>query len=175
MRGLPDRSETSPYYFRYIDRIASEDVVEVLGKQADEIPRFLSGISEAASLRRYTPEKWTIRQVLNHVNDTERVFLFRALWFARGMESPLPSYEQDAAAAAAKANEIAWAAHVSEFRAVRQATLAFFRNLPEEAWSRRGIASDNPFTVRAVAYIIAGHAAHHRAVLEERYQTVEGG
>ena len=175
MRGLPDRSETSPYYFRYIDLIASEDVVEVLGKQADEIPRFLSGISEAASLRRYAPEKWTIRQVLNHVNDTERVFLFRALWFARGMESPLPSYEQDAAAAAAKANEIAWAAHVSEFRAVRQATLVFFRNLPEEAWSRRGIASDNPFTVRAVAYIIAGHAAYHRAVLEERYQTVEGG
>ncbi len=171
MRGLPDRSEASPYYFRYIDRIASDDVVEVLGNQADEIPRFLSGISEETSLRSYAPAKWTIREVLSHVNDTERVFLFRALWFARGHEGPLPSYEQDPAAAAAKANETPWTAHVSEFRAVRQATLAFFRNLPEEAWGRRGMASDNPFTVRAVAYVIAGHAAHHVAVLKERYLT----
>jgi hypothetical protein len=171
MKGRPDRSEAAPYYFRYIDRVASDDVVETLETQLDEALRLFSGISEETSLRSYEPGKWTVRQLLNHVNDTERVFLFRALWFARGFESPLPSYEQEAAAAAAKASEVAWAAHVSEFRAVRQATLAFFRNLPEEAWSRRGIASDNPFTVRAVAYIIAGHAAHHRAVLEERYRT----
>ncbi len=169
MRGLPDRSEAAPYYFRYIDRVASDDVVEVLRNQAEEIPGFLSGISEESSRRRYAAEKWTIRQVLNHVNDTERVFVFRALWFARGFESPLPSYEQEPAVAAAKANEAPWAGHVSEFRAVRQATLAFFRNLPEEGWSRRGIASDNPFTVRALAFVIAGHAAHHMAVLREKY------
>ncbi len=171
MKGLPDRSEAAPYYFRYIDRITSGDIVGVLDAQLEETLRFLSGISEETSLRSYAPGKWTIREVLNHVNDTERVFLFRALWFARGHESALPSYEQDPAAAAAKANEISWTAHVSEFRAVRQATLAFFRNLPEEAWSRRGIASDNPFTVRAAAYVIAGHASHHVAVLNERYLT----
>jgi uncharacterized damage-inducible protein DinB len=169
MRGLPDRSEAAPYYFRYIDRVAGDDVVEVLRNQAEEIPRFLSGISEESSRRRYAGEKWTIRQVLNHVNDTERVFVFRALWFARGFESPLPSYEQEPAAVAAKANEVPWADHLSEFGAVRQATLAFFRSLPEESWSRRGIASDNPFTVRALAFVIAGHAAHHMAVLREKY------
>jgi uncharacterized damage-inducible protein DinB len=169
VRGLPDRSEAAPYYFRYIDRVAGGDIVGVLGTQLSEALPLFSGLSEEASLRRYAPGKWTVREVLNHVNDTERVFLFRALWFARGFENPLPSYEQEPAAAAAKANEIAWAAHVSEFRAVRQATLEFFRNLPEEGWSRRGIASDNPFTVRALAYVIGGHAAHHIAVLREKY------
>ncbi len=169
MRGLPDRSEAAPYYFRYIDRVAGDDIVGVLAAQLEEVLRLLSGISEEASLRRYAPGKWTIREVLNHVNDTERVFLFRALWFGRGFESPLPSYEQEPAAAAAKANEVPWAGHVSEFRSVREATLAFFRNLPEEGWSRRGIASDNPFTVRAQAFVIAGHAAHHMAVLREKY------
>lgn len=169
MRGLPDRSEAAPYYFRYIDRVASGDIIEILEAQREEALRLFPGISEAASLHRYAPGKWTIREVLNHVNDTERVFLFRALWFARGFESPLPSFEQEPATAAARANEIPWTAHVSEFRAVREATQAFFRNLPEEGWSRSGIASGNPFTVRALAYIIAGHAAHHMAVLEERY------
>jgi hypothetical protein len=169
VRRLPDRSEAAPYYFRYIERITSEDIIEVLDAQLDEALRLFSGISEEASLSSYAPGKWTIRQMLNHINDTERVLLLRALWFARGFESPLPSYEQEPAAVAAKADEIPWKAHVDEFRAVRQATLPFFRHLPEEAWDRRGIASDNPFTVRALAYVIAGHLAHHTAVLKERY------
>jgi DinB superfamily len=167
--ALPDRSEAAPYYFRYIDRISSDDIVGVLEAQLQETVSFLSGISEAKSLHSYAPEKWTFRQVLNHVNDCERVFLSRAFWFARGFDTPLPSFEQDVSVAASGANEVSWAAHVEEFRVIRLATLAFFRNLPEEAWSRSGIASGNPFSVRALAYIIAGHVAHHASILRERY------
>src|SRR5262249_13724560 len=113
--------------------------------------------------------KWSIRQLVNHMSDTERLFAFRALWFSRGFQDPLSSFEQDPAVAAAKADAVPWARHVDEFRAVRQATVALFRNLPEEAWSRRGVASGNPVSVRALAYIVAGHADHHAAVLRERY------
>jgi hypothetical protein len=95
--------------------------------------------------------------------------LFRAFWFARGFESPLPSYDQNVASAAAQADGFSWASHVEEFRHVRLATLSFFRSLPEEAWTRSGIASDNRFTVRALAYLIAGHVDHHVAILRERY------
>ena len=104
-----------------------------------------------------------------HVNDAERIFVHRALWFARGHTSALPSFEQDIAASAGKADDFPWASHVEEFRQIRLATISFFRNLPEEAWMRSGAASGNPFTVRACAYIVAGHVAHHAAVLREKY------
>jgi hypothetical protein len=107
--------------------------------------------------------------VINHVNDTERVFLFRALWFARGFDSPLPSFDEKISAAAACADEFPWASHVEEFRGSRLSTLAFFRNLPAEAWRRSGTASGMLFTVNALAYIAAGHLAHHLTILRERY------
>ncbi len=169
MTGRPEKNEAAPYFFRYIDRIPEPDVLGVLEKQSHEILTFLDGISEERSRHRYAPGKWSIRQVWNHVNDTERVFVFRAFWFARGLEGALPGFEQDAAAGTARADEVAWARHVEEFREVRRATLAFFGNLPAEAWGRGGIASDVPFTVRACAYIAAGHVAHHAAILRERY------
>jgi hypothetical protein len=169
MIGLPDKAEATPYYFRYIDRIASEDIASRLEGQLEETLAFLRGMSEEKSLFRYAPEKWSVRELWNHVNDCERVFLFRAFWFARGFDGPLPSFEQDSAAAAARADESSWARHIEEFRCVRLATLAFFRNLPADAWLRKGVASGNPFTVRALAYIAAGHADHHKAVLQERY------
>ena len=117
----------------------------------------------------YAPDKWSIRQVLNHVTDTERAFAFRALSFARGLESPLPSYDQNIAASGAEADQVSWAAHVEEFRRVRLSTISLFRNMPSQAWARSGIASDNHFTVRALAYIIPGHFAHHVSVLRQRY------
>lgn len=169
MRGLPEATEAAPYYFKYIDRIPSDDVVGVLASQLDETLALLRGIGEEKSLHRYAPDKWSLRQVLSHVNDTERVFLFRALWFARGFDSPLPGFDENVSASASGADEVSWARHVEEFHAIRLATLSFFRNLPAEAWMRRGIASDNPFTVRALAYITAGHVAHHVAILQERY------
>ena len=167
--GLPERTEAPPYYFRYIDRISSGDVLEVLANQLDEARELFSRISEEKSLHRYEPGKWSIRQVLNHVNDTERVFLFRALWFARGFDSPLPSYDEKVAAGMARADDIPWSKNVEEFDGIRRTTLDFFGNLPSEAWMKSGIASDNLFTVRALAYIAAGHTAHHMAILRERY------
>ena len=105
----------------------------------------------------------------NHVNDAERVFVSRALWFARGFETPLPSFEQEIAVGAAGADAVEWARHLEEFRQIRMATLAFFRNLPADAWQRRGTASGNPFSVRALAFIVAGHTVHHMTILRERY------
>jgi hypothetical protein len=103
------------------------------------------------------------------MNDCERVFVFRAFWFARGFSDPLPSYDQEVCVAAARANQVSWASHIEEFRELRLASLSFFRNLPAEAWERTGIASDNSFTVRALAYILAGHVTHHTAVIRDRY------
>jgi len=169
MKGIPERSEAAPYYFKYIDRISDEDIVGRLEDQLQEIVALGRGVSEEKSLHRYAPGKWSVRQVLNHVNDTERVFLSRAFWFARAFDSPLPSFDENVSAGASRADDFSWASHIDEFRGIRLATLAFFRNLPEEAWMRSGVASGNPFTVRALAYIVAGHAAHHAAILRERY------
>jgi hypothetical protein len=169
MQGRPEPQEAAEYYFRYIDRVQSEDVLGELAAQLDETLAFLGGISEERSLHRYGPDKWSLREVLSHVTDTERVFLFRALWFGRGFDSPLPGFDQNVAVPQARADEVSWARHVEEFRVVRLATLAFFLNLPAEAWTRSGVASDNHVTVRALAYIIAGHLAHHAAILRERY------
>jgi hypothetical protein len=166
---IPDRTEAAAYYFTYIDQVGPGDVCDTLAAQAGETLTLLRGISEDRSRHRYAPDKWTIRQVLSHVNDTERMFVFRAMWFARGFDAPLPSFDQDIAIASAGADDRPWHTHVDEFQAVRAATVPLFAQLPAEAWSRRGIASGNPFTVRALAYITAGHVAHHVRILRERY------
>lgn len=169
MLGLPGRDEAAPYYYKYIDRFQGEDIIRILETQLDETQAFLLGITEEKSLHRYAPEKWSLRQVLSHVNDTERVFLYRALWFARGFDIPLPSFDENVCAEGARADEFPWSRHVEEFQRVRQASLSFFHNLPPEAWMRGGIASDNRVTVRALAYIAAGHVDHHIAIVKERY------
>jgi hypothetical protein len=169
MEGRPEKSEAAAYYFTYIDQVGGENAEAVLTAQVEESIELLAGISEEQSLYRYAPDKWSIRQVLNHITDTERAFAFRALWFARGFDAPLPGYDQDTAAAGAEADRVAWLAHVEEFRRVRLSTISLFAHLPAEAWLRSGIASDNRFTVRAMAYIIAGHWAHHARILRERY------
>ena len=165
----PQANEAASYYFRYIDLARTDDIVSFLDNQFNEMMPFLQKISEEQSTHRYAPDKWSIRELLNHVNDGERIFLGRALWFARGFTDALPSFEQDVAVAGAKANDTPWADLVEEFRTVRLGTLSFFRNLPAAAWSRTGVASDNPVSVNAIAYIIAGHVAHHVNVLKERY------
>ena len=165
----PQTTEYAPYYSRYVDLIATPDVVPELSSQLEKTVSLLSNISEEKSLSTYDAGKWTIKEVLNHVNDTERVFLYRAFWFARGFEQPLPGYDQDVCVAAARPNSIPFTDLIDEFKHVRLSTLSIFRNMPDEAWGRTGIASDNPFTVRALAYIITGHVAHHLNVLEERY------
>ena len=165
----PEANEATPYYFNYINLVPDDDIISVLEKQLGETSSFLSEISEEKSLERYAPDKWSLRELLNHINDTERLFVFRALWFARGFTSPLPSFDQEIGVNGAGADRLSWASQMEEFRSIRLATLAFFRGLPEEAWERSGIASDNPFTVRALAYIAAGHVKHHADVIRNRY------
>jgi len=169
MIARPQPNEAASYYSTYIDRVTSDDIVAVLTTQLDETKAFLSAISEEQSLHRYAPDKWSMRELLGHVNDTERVFMFRAVWFARGFEDPLPSFDQEIGFKAAESDKVSWASHIEEFRAIRLSTLAFFRNLPGEAWLRSGVASGNSVTVRALAYIVAGHVSHHVNVLRERY------
>jgi hypothetical protein len=165
----PHTTEAASYYFRYIDLITSDDIVPAFESQMAEMLQFLKGINEEQSLHSYEPGKWTIREVLNHVNDGERVFAGRAFWFARGFTDALPSFEQDIAVEMAHANNTSWAELVEEFKNVRLATISFFKSLPHEAWDRTGVASDNPVSVRALAYIIAGHVTHHMNVLREKY------
>src|SRR5579883_3032604 len=169
MNARPAASEAAPYYFKYIDRVEGEDIPGILAGQLEETLALSAAISEERSLHRYAADKWSIRQVLNHITDCERVFAFRALWFGRGFETALPGLDQDIAARGAEADSISWAAHVEEFRRVRLASIALFENLPAAAWMRGGVASGNHVTVRALAYIIAGHWIHHTALLKERY------
>ncbi len=167
MISRPQNAEAASYYFTYIDQVTGDDPVGALKNQLEESRR--CSRRSPKKNRCYAPEKGSIRQVLNHVTDTERAFTFRALWFARGFESPLPSYDQNVASLGAEADRVSWAAHVEEFRRVRLSTISLFRNMPPQAWTRSGIASDNRFTVRTLAYIIPGHFAHHVSVLRERY------
>lgn len=166
---LPDRTEAAEYYFTYINQVPAGDICDLLEAQMPETLTLLGGISDERSRHRYAPDKWTIREVVSHINDTERLFVWRAFWFARGFADPLPSFDQNVAIANAGADARAWTSHLSEFETIRAATLSFFRGLPSEAWTRRGIASGNPFSVRAMAYITAGHVAHHVRILRERY------
>lgn len=172
MTGRPEQTEAAPYYFTYIDQVIGEDVTGVIERQLDESMALFAGISEETSQHRYAADKWSIRQVLNHITDTERAFAFRALWFARGFDAPLPGYDQNIAATGAIADGISWPSHVEEFRRVRLSTISLFANLPAEAWMRSGIASDCRFTVRAMAFIVAGHVAHHLRILRERLKAV---
>jgi hypothetical protein len=165
----PDQTEAAEYYFTYINQVPDGNIVEILERQQPETTAFLEGIPEARSEHRYAPDKWTIREVVSHINDCERMFVFRAFWFARGFDSPLPSFDQNVAIAGAGADARPWQSHLDEFRTVRASTLAFFRHLQPDAWMRRGVASGNPFTVRALAYIAAGHVFHHTRLLRERY------
>ena len=165
----PDRTEAAEYYFRYIDLVPAGDIRNQLEIQGTETLALLRGIDAERSRFRYAPDKWSIRDVVNHLTDTERLFVFRAFWFARGFDSPLPSFDQGVAAASAAADDRTWTSLVDEFAAVRAATVTFFQTLPRDAWSRRGIASGNPFSVRALAFLTAGHVIHHATILRERY------
>jgi hypothetical protein len=169
MSTAPDRTEAADYYFTYIDKVPGGDILGILESQLPTTVALYGDLSEQQSLHRYAPDKWSIREVVSHLNDTERLFVFRGMWFARGFDSPLPSFDQNVAIAAAGADARPLSSHVEEFRTIRASTLTFFRDLPADAWGRRGIASGNPFTVRALAYIVAGHTTHHEKIIRERY------
>jgi hypothetical protein len=167
--AAPDPSEYAPYYGKYITLVGGHDVVAALEDQPRETLALLSGLSEEQGDYRYAPDKWSIKEMLGHVIDAERVFSYRALRFARDDRTPLASFEQNDYVRAGDFGDRRLADLIEEFVAVRRATVWLFRQLSPEAWIRQGVASDNPVSVRAVAYIIAGHELHHRTVLQEKY------
>lgn len=167
--GRPERSEANEHMLGYILQVGEGDIRVILAAQAVEVAELCAGVSEDVSLRRYEPGKWSMREALGHVSDTERVFAYRAMWFARGIEGALPGFDQNQAAVGAPGDALSWATHAAEFAAVRAASVALFQNLPDEAWLRAGEASGHRFTVRAMAYVVAGHVAHHLRLFRERY------
>ncbi|HTB96756.1 MAG TPA: DinB family protein [Terracidiphilus sp.] len=169
MKGRPEPNEAAAYYFTYIEQTQGDDALRLMEGQLEAHLPMLAAITEEKSLHRYAPGKWSLRQVVNHLADTERAFVFRALWFARGFDAPLPSYDPDVSAAGADADGVPFAAHVEELQRVRLATISLFRNLKEEAWMRMGVASGNVFSVRALGFIIPGHVEHHLRIVRERY------
>ncbi len=165
----PTEADAASFYFTYINQVPGNDPVGMLESQLEEAMALCSGISEGDSLYRYAPEKWSVREVVNHITDTERAFAFRVLWFGRGFETPLPGYDQDIAASGAGADSTAWSDHIEEFRRVRLSTISLFRNLTDAGWKRGGIASEKFVSVRGLAYIIPGHVAHHLTILRQKY------
>jgi DinB superfamily len=165
----PAASEHAPYYSRYVDLVAGGDILGTLATQIGGTMAELRKVSEADSLKRYAPGKWSMREVLGHMIDTERVFAYRALRFARGDRTDLPGFEQDDYVAAAHFDRRPWSGLLEEFEAVRRTSLLMFRGLGDEAWPRQGVANGNPMSVRAAAYVIAGHELHHLRVLREHY------
>jgi DinB family protein len=165
----PAANEHAPYYSRYIDRVPAGDIVEILRNQIVETSKFLRDIPSDRTTSGYAPGKWTIRDIVGHLADTERIMSYRALRFARGDRTPVPGFEESDYAPFAHASEREMADLVSELQLVRAATVALFAGLPADAWRRAGSASGNEITVRALAAVIAGHERHHLAVIRERY------
>lgn len=172
---IAPRAEIAEYYHKYLDRVPPGDIQAFLREQTDRIMAVLEDIPDSFASHRYEPGKWSIRQLMGHISDTERVFSFRAFWFARGLPEPQPSFDQDIAVAHAADDRRDWWGLTREFREVRASTLDFFDSLDDAAWSRGGVASGNPATVRAMAWVIGGHAEHHLAILNERYLTSRPG
>lgn len=167
--GRPGAGEFAEYYGRYVAKVPDGPIVETLARQLEQTMKLLAGVSEERSLHRYAPGKWSLREVVGHVIDTERVFSDRALHFARRQPLPLPGIEQDDFVREGRFDARPFADLLGELETVRHATLTLFGGLDDEAWAARGIASGCEFTVRAVAWIVAGHEMHHREVVRERY------
>jgi hypothetical protein len=161
--------EYAEYYGRYVARAPAGDVVTTLAAQMVETVDLLRAVPAERTTVGYAPGKWSIRDIVGHVSDAERVFSYRALRIARGDQTPLPGFDEGPYAAAAGANARSMDALLTELLAVRESTLELFSGLSAAAWDRRGTASGHPVSVRGLAWIIAGHELHHRAIVTERY------
>lgn len=167
--GRPRPTEYPPYFELYVSKVPETRVLPVLDAQVDEARQALGNVPESRGAHRYAEGKWSIRQVVGHLADVERLFTYRALCFARGERQNLPGFEEDAYAAEGGFDAVPLRELVDEFCAARQATLHFYRHLPDAAWSRSGSANQKVLTVRSLAYITAGHVRHHLMVLKDRY------
>lgn len=165
----PARGEYDEYYATYVGKVPDGDVVETLAQQVAKTVQPLRGLDEARAEHAYAAGKWTVKEVIGHIADAERVFAQRAFRFARGDQTPLPSFDENAYVPSGEFNRRTLEDLLDELIAVRAATVALFRHLPDAAWMRKGTASGASISVRALAWIAAGHELHHRGLLEERY------
>lgn len=165
----PVKNEYDPYYERYISLVSEEDILIALDQQLSETLILLRGASEQHGSFRYETNKWSVKEVLGHLIDTERIMSYRALCIARADRTSLPGFEQDDYVKNGNFDSRSVSSLAREFEQVRRATISLFRNLDPQAWERRGKANNVEITVRALAYIIAGHELHHKAILKDRY------
>jgi uncharacterized damage-inducible protein DinB len=167
----PNTDEYAQFYQGYIERVPTDDIRLILRVQLADTLALLRPLSEQQGMFRYAPEKWSIKQVIGHLIDAERIMTYRALRIARTDDTPLPGFDEDTYAQHAGSNERTLQSLTGELEAARQSTAAFFQHLPDAAWPRRGVANNHSVTVRGLAYIIAGHELHHREILQTRYLT----
>ena len=165
----PEKNEYAAYYETYVSLVDETDIVPTLQNQLTEINNLLAEIKEEKAALAYEEGKWTIKELIGHLIDGEKIFAYRALRFARADETSLPGFEQDGYIENAKFNDVSLAELIEEFTLLRRANLLFFKNLPAEAWTRGGMASDNFVSVCAIAYIMVGHVRHHVNILKTRY------
>jgi hypothetical protein len=165
----PAAGEFAPFYGTYVGRLPAGNLAEILAAQRDATRRLLAPLGDARALHRYAPGKWSVKEVIGHLADAERVFAYRALRFARADAAPLAGFDENAWVPAAGFDRRPLEALLDELAAVREATRALIAGLDEAAWLRQGTANANPVSVRALCCIIAGHELHHLAVLRERY------
>jgi hypothetical protein len=168
-RARPEATEYAPFYANYVSAVPEVDVVSALRDGGTEITAALAAIPESRGGFRYADGKWSIRELVGHVIDAERIFTYRALRLARGDSTPLPSFEENDYVRVAGSDTRTIADLVEELRAVRESTVRMFASFPDEAWTRTGTVSGRPVSVRALAYITAGHARHHVTILRDRY------
>lgn len=165
----PDTTEYDGFYDTYVSKVPEGDVMELLETSLRRTQELLAGLPAEWESFAYEDGKWTIREVLGHMADTERVFSYRALSFARRDPAPLPGMDQNQWLADSNAGSRSLPSLLADFASVRRASLALFDGFGEEVWDLRGTASGCDFSVRSFPYIIAGHEIHHQGVLEERY------
>lgn len=165
----PQPNEYAPYFSRYIDLVPEEDIVGIIDKQGRETTELLSKIGEEKSAFRYAPEKWSIKQVVGHVTDTERIFDYRLLAIARGESQSLPGFDENDYMRNSNFDDLSFADIIDGLAVTRRSTLSLLRGLSDQAWTRMGVANENKTSARAIAYMIAGHERHHLRVLRERY------
>ena len=169
----PSPSEHAPYYGNYIALVTEDDILKVLRAQCDETVNFLRAIPESESTILHPPYTWTIKQVIGHITDGERIFAYRALRIARGDATPLPGFDENIYAQSPEFSRLRLRALIDEFESVRRATISLFENFSPESWPRLGQANNNPVSVRAIAYIIVGHTIHHMNIVKKRLESAQ--
>ena len=169
MNMRPEKNEYAPFYETYVSLVEETDVVTALQNQSDELRKLLSEISVEKSNFRYAEGKWSVKELLGHIIDGERVFSYRALRISRGDQTPLASFEENSYVTGSNFADSKLADLIEEFSLLRASNVLLFKNLTGEMWLRTGTASDATVSVRALAYIMVGHISHHANILRERY------